>query len=384
MKNRLKKTVISYLILVSLLFCVSISPVSAASLQGPNIIANVAYYIRNAHSGLYLDVDHAGTTSGTNVIQYNLTGDPNQKWKIHSLGNGYYVIRPMHASGLALDVIDGGTSSNVGVWNVGTANSSSIRTSAQWTFAHSSSGGTIIKSRCSNSTMVLEVYYSSMENCGNVTQYYHTDDDNRNDEWILEPIHGFTGNAALSWTVNSQAVNPTDSQEYMFTPYRGNFWFDFYHSYSDNTVKSTVDFWFTQANINEIVRRSQFSWPEYFDFDVTSHRSGGNDAQSPLSAYAVLTNMPNPKLDIESDLLTDENYEESEAACLSPNSFVAEKKYIMVTYWHDFRNGAANDSGWITATPEMSRYLPIGEDLNTSVSGKGTISMSYGAEGGYK
>ena len=384
MKNRLKKTVISYLILVSLLF--SFAGLSATALQGPSLVAGVAYYIRNVHSGLYLDVDHAGTTSGTNVIQYNLTGDPNQKWTIHSLENGYYVIRPMHASGLALDVIDGGTSSNVGVWNVGTANSSSIPTSSQWKLYHATnSGGVIFKSRCSNEEMVLEVYYSSMENCGNVTQYYYTADDNRNDEWILEPIHGFTGNAVTTWSHSSQAISPNGSQEHLFVPQRGNMWLDFYNSYPQKVVKSTIDMWFTQDNIDEIIAINEGIRGWYFDVDVTSHREDVDDL-SEMSAYAIVTNIPNPKIDIENDKGqdedTDDNYEESEVGCMSSRSLVADQKYIVATYWFDYRNGDNTDDGHFTTTFEMA--LKLGGEIYGLRSSKYTPKLFYGINGGYR
>ena len=348
------------------------------------------YYIRNAHSGLYLDVDHAGTTSGTNMIQYGLTGDPNQRWRIYGLGNGYYALRPAHASGLALDVLQGGTTSGVGVWNLGTANTSSIRTSSQWKLYYSSSGGVIIKSRCSNDTMALEVYNANMNSGADVTQYYHVEDATRNDEWVLEPIHWFTGNNALTWSLSSQAVEPTGSQEYMFVPQRGILWFDFYNSYPQKVMKSTVDCWFTQSNINEIIRRYNLpiaplllQFPQFFDFDVTSHRSGSENL-SPLSAYAVVTNIPNPKIDIEDDSGdagssdTDSNYEESEVACLSPGSLVAGKQYVMTTYWYDYRAGVENDSGWITVRPEMSHQFPSlpGGDLNPAQDAKTKYSMA--------
>ena len=47
------------------------------------------YYLRSKHSGHYLDAEMA---YNNNVIQYEHHGNPNQVWKITSVGGGYYTL----------------------------------------------------------------------------------------------------------------------------------------------------------------------------------------------------------------------------------------------------------------------------------------------------
>ena len=59
------------------------------------------YHIRVRHSGQYLDVDHAGTAEGTNVIQYYSNGQKNQKFRLRAAGEGYFYLEPLCAPGMA-------------------------------------------------------------------------------------------------------------------------------------------------------------------------------------------------------------------------------------------------------------------------------------------
>lgn len=121
----MKKT-ISIIVIICLIFSLSTLPnisVNAAE-QHPTVVSNGVYYIRNMNSGLYLEADSAGTSSGTNVLQWHYTCFNSQKWKITQLSTGDYVVRPYYALDMALDVynnyMDNGV--NVDIWYVGTAN----------------------------------------------------------------------------------------------------------------------------------------------------------------------------------------------------------------------------------------------------------------------
>jgi hypothetical protein len=56
------------------------------------------YSIRNAASGLYLDVADASHAHGTSFITWNQTGGDNQRFAFLPTGEGYYRITPVHSN----------------------------------------------------------------------------------------------------------------------------------------------------------------------------------------------------------------------------------------------------------------------------------------------
>ena len=63
------------------------------------------YYIRNAQSGLYLDVSFAINQDGQEVIACAFNGNANQKWKVNRNSNGTYTLVAVFSSnGKVLDV----------------------------------------------------------------------------------------------------------------------------------------------------------------------------------------------------------------------------------------------------------------------------------------
>lgn len=55
-------------------------------------IAEGTYFIKNAASGLYMDVVNSDSANGANIDQYEFNGCDAEKFKIKRVGNGYYVI----------------------------------------------------------------------------------------------------------------------------------------------------------------------------------------------------------------------------------------------------------------------------------------------------
>lgn len=76
-----------------------------------NYLGDGYYKITNKHSGKSLDVANGGMKSGTNVWQYDYTGDNAQKWIIKESGDGKYFNIVSAKNGLYLDV-DGGIAEN--------------------------------------------------------------------------------------------------------------------------------------------------------------------------------------------------------------------------------------------------------------------------------
>ena len=69
-----------------------------------NYLGDGYYKITNKHSGKSLDVANGGMKSGTNVWQYDYTGDNAQKWIIKESGDGKYFNIVSAKNGLYLDV----------------------------------------------------------------------------------------------------------------------------------------------------------------------------------------------------------------------------------------------------------------------------------------
>ncbi|HBL84600.1 MAG: hypothetical protein A2Y17_00595 [Clostridiales bacterium GWF2_38_85] len=68
-------------------------------------LADGVYYIKNPNDNKYLTATNGGTTGGTSVtLETQKSGDSLfwQKWKVKYVGNGNYIIRPLHV--LSLDV----------------------------------------------------------------------------------------------------------------------------------------------------------------------------------------------------------------------------------------------------------------------------------------
>ena len=149
----------------------------------PAGIATGTYYIRNKHSGHYLDAENKGG-SGTNVLQYAFNGSTNQQWKIERQSNGLYVLKAVYNTGLALDVNNASesNSANIQVYNF---NNSSAQ---QWYIIENNDGGYRILSRCSNGQKCVTVQNASTASGANVFQYDYTDNAGENDEWWLIPI----------------------------------------------------------------------------------------------------------------------------------------------------------------------------------------------------
>lgn len=96
-------------------------------------LADGVYYFQNFYSQKYLSVEDAGIIGLVNVQQQLKVESGGsewlcQLWKVKYLGVGLYTIRPMHKLDKALDV----TNTNVDIYTIGTSDSLSVNTCAQW------------------------------------------------------------------------------------------------------------------------------------------------------------------------------------------------------------------------------------------------------------
>ena len=140
------------------------------------------YYIKNKHSGKYLDVQGAWTDDGSNVIQYSYHGLANQLWKVEYYGNGLYRFQAMHTNGKYLEVASYSNTNGIGV------DISSVSISRQlWSVLSNGDGSYRILTECSNLTKGLTVEGASTVSPAEVIQYTYTGTGSLpNDDWVFE------------------------------------------------------------------------------------------------------------------------------------------------------------------------------------------------------
>lgn len=140
------------------------------------------YYIKNANSGKYLDVNNGSSSDGTNVQQYAFNGSTAQKFKLVNDGNGYYSVLTAASD----------YKSGVDVSGWGTSDGTNIQ---QWSyhggdcqkFQFVKSGDAyIMKTKLTSCYSCVEVYAKSKENCGNVAQWSYNG--GKNQLWYLEKV----------------------------------------------------------------------------------------------------------------------------------------------------------------------------------------------------
>lgn len=142
-------------------------------------ISEGTYKIATALNDTYvLDVNNYAKFNGGNVEIYPYHGTANEKWKITSVGNGYYVIIDTN-SGKALDVSGGGTASqtNVQIWE-------SNNTQAQkWRFISAGNGYYYIVNA---GGCYLDVQNGTVQNGNNVWVY--TKNNTNAQKWKLTGV----------------------------------------------------------------------------------------------------------------------------------------------------------------------------------------------------
>lgn len=91
---------------------INVKNIKKASASPGNIvehIKNKTFYIKNAYSGRYLDVEGGETTNGTNVQQYEYNGTNSQRWYIKYNNEGTFTFYSKLKNDFVLDIGGGGT-----------------------------------------------------------------------------------------------------------------------------------------------------------------------------------------------------------------------------------------------------------------------------------
>lgn len=143
---------------------------------------------------------------------------------------------------------------------------------------------------------------------------------------------------------------------------------------SGNRFVSKVSFWLDQTNVSKILNYNNGTYnlpwqcstgPDdgYLTTDVVANPHDGNSER--LDAYYIVTNLPNPKKDLENDW-SNQYREESEVVALG--TVVPSKKYYVKTYWNDYREANGSQSGVIGVNFGISHQTFYGGDYNNCLS----------------
>ncbi len=144
-----------------------------------------AYRIKNADSGLYMQVAGAKAENGANVQQWGSDGNSvHDIWKMFSAGDGYYYIASCVGDGgtYVLDVAgkkaDNGTNLDIYKYNGGT--------NQQFMLTKNDDGSYKIRTRVSGGKSVVEVANADKNSGANVQEWEINGANCQN--WILEPV----------------------------------------------------------------------------------------------------------------------------------------------------------------------------------------------------
>ncbi len=169
-----------------------------------------------------------------------------------------------------------------------------------------------------------------------------------------------------------------------YTPPSGFMAARFYDGPWHNWAKTYVGFTLDSHNVSSILdyNAGLGTHPDaeghncYLTFDISSIRNGSTDQ---MDAYAIKSNLPNPKYDLESDFFGGGGpaNEESEVVALGA---VEAKYYDITTYWHDYRNGDTDDSGRWECHVGLSK-LGISDYNSVVNSGLIQAKIYYGKDG---
>ena len=173
---------------------VSVSDGYASELKDGGI-----YYIKNQHSGLYLDIANNSTSSGATVLQYGYTGYPNQQFKVTEAsdsGGVYYTFTPMNCAYLTtpkvLEVAGNSSANNANV-QTGTKG---ISTNQKFKVISTGNGDDsfVIKTGSSSYSKCITVSGASKNSGTKIIQYsYYNDGSDDNDHWYFQELPIFNG-----------------------------------------------------------------------------------------------------------------------------------------------------------------------------------------------
>ncbi len=161
------------------------SPIVSPAPTAETFPNGATFRIKNANSGLYMQVDGAKAENGANVQQWGTSEDTiHDIWKLISAGDGYYYIVSAVGDGgtYVLDVAGKKTANGTNI-DIYKSNSG---TNQQFMFTKNSDGSYKILTRISGEKSAVEVADADKSSGANVQQWELNDASCQN--WILEPV----------------------------------------------------------------------------------------------------------------------------------------------------------------------------------------------------
>ncbi len=210
------------------------------------------YFIKNVHSGLYMDVEDDLATFGADIQQWKFDGSVGQIFKIVEVQDGWYTFYTKASNYVhCMDVLNGSTDNGADVrqYEYFGGNMQLFKVVPH------SDGSYSFLSQVSNGLQAVEVFNGGKNSGNNVSQWGFWGGTPQ--KWVLEPYSGDSGNQTVSggkyehifkrdgltssfYTFSSCNLGDKDSYKYDGTTYSGN----------DNCLKleSSTSIKFTAAN----------------------------------------------------------------------------------------------------------------------------------------
>ena len=150
----------------------------------PSDLTNLGIYrIKNANSGLYMEVEGAKQANGTNVQQREATGNSTRNiWKLIDAGSGYFYLVSQIGDGKTYYLNVAGNSASNGA-NI-EINNYTGRDSQKFYITKNSDDSYIIKTKITNNSSAVEIADAGKGSGDNVQQWGLNDF--RNQDWIFE------------------------------------------------------------------------------------------------------------------------------------------------------------------------------------------------------
>lgn len=159
------------------------------SISTQSISAGTTYFLRNAKSGLYLDLQASGVVNGTHFQQYPY-GDPSEMFLITALGGDKYQIRTTLTNASGTMVMDGRSNCVAGAQVILYTYNSSY-TEQQWKIESNTDGSYCI-SPMKNTSLNLTIENGSTASHAKAKLAVKNSSD-LSQRWFIEPYAGTSG-----------------------------------------------------------------------------------------------------------------------------------------------------------------------------------------------
>ena len=180
-----KKFFAVFILICILVTTVSVTANADAPYREPGYINHYsAYYIRNAKSGLYLDLQASGTTNGTHFQQYTF-GDPSEVFTLISVSTDVYAVKSTFYNAEGRSMVMDGRSNCVAGAQVILYPRVSEAPEQDWYFRRNDDGTYCISPK-KHVYLNLAVEGSSTSNNAKVKLEARASSDNQ--KWYLEPV----------------------------------------------------------------------------------------------------------------------------------------------------------------------------------------------------